>query len=214
MGELRFPGSTCSIRVSEKMLIRKDYMLLLPYQLIAPAPQRCFLFDLGASTYNTGRGGASQDWFIMQYGNHGVHFDRVFAWEAHRNAPMRIFDKGMPNHVLDRMSYYNVPVEAAPGGRLNPMRTLKAIAKKYDFVVVKIDIDTPHIEQPLVEQIAEDPELASLIDELFYEHHVHRSPMTKIWGQASLRKTNATLPDSYDLFSRLRQLGIRAHSWV
>ena len=191
--------------------------MLLPYQLIAPPPRNCYLFDLGASTYRNGRGGASQSWFIEQYEKHGVHFDRIFAWEATVHKPEGIFGEktGMPKHVLDRISYYNVPVDATPGARYNPLRTLKDVVKVDDFVVVKVDIDTGNMEHAIMQQIAADPELASLVDELFYEHHVHLSPLARMgWSGKTLRTTNLTLSDSYAFFSRLRNLGIRAHSWV
>ena len=71
--------------------------------------------------------------------------------------------------------------------------------------------------------------VASLIDELYYEHHVRLSPMAhKGWERSlvhtvfdesrneTLREsaTEATLQDSYAIFHRLREMGIRAHSWV
>ena len=66
------------------------------------------------------------------------------------------------------------------------------------------------------ERLAVDSELASLIDELYYEHHVRGSPMWPVWqstfGSGPL--PNQTLADSFAIFGRLRELGIRAHSWV
>ena len=52
-------------------------------QALADAPpRRAFFFDVGASIYNTGAGGASQSWFVETYRRGGVEFDRIFAWEA------------------------------------------------------------------------------------------------------------------------------------
>ena len=48
----------------------------------------------------------------------------------------------------------------------------------------------------------------SLIDELFFEHHVNVREMLAYW-----RPPPGSLSDSYVLFTKLRQLGIRMHSW-
>ncbi len=69
--------------------------------------------------------------------------------------------------------------------------------------------DAPKIEKPLYEQIIADPELSSRIDEFYFEHHVRLPDMEEFWGV----EPTETLVDSYEIFSRLRELGIRAHSW-
>lgn len=76
----------------------------------------------------------------------------------------------------------------------------------------QIDIDTPSVEMRLVGQISENPEIAALIDEFFFEHHVNLEPLASCcWGTSNMNETGAS---SFRLFSKLRQLGIRAHSWV
>jgi hypothetical protein len=115
-------------------------------------------------------------------------------------------------------TYYNVGVTATRGSRDNPLRVLVGIAAPTDFVVVKIDIDYPEIEQALLEQIISDQEVHSRIDELYYEDHVRLHPWMHDGGPWE-RFNNGPLPrhtlnDSYAQFARLRQLGVRAHSWV
>ena len=90
----------------------------------------------------------------------------------------------------------------------------RQIHRASERVRAEIDIDAPHIEAALLAQIVADAELSSRIDELYFEHHVHRSPMAALGWRRMLAGSNETLPDSYGLFSRLRALGIRAHSWV
>ena len=48
------------------------------------------------------------------------------------------------------------------------------------------------------------------------EHHVSDSPMLhQGWAQCrTCGSPTQTLSQSYDVFTRLRELGIRAHSWV
>ena len=169
-------------------------------------------FDLGASLYNKGVGGASTKWFVDEYRARGIPFDRIYAWEATPHTDAEIYG-AMPEAVVDRIAYYNVPVDATVGAKHNPWRTLRAVATPSDFVLVKIDIDNSTVEEALIAELLEDRALASLVDELYFEHHVLRTPM---WGYGwrFLTKTKHTLVDSYDFFGMLRELGIRAHSWV
>ena len=50
---------------------------------------RALYFDLGASSYLSGMGGSSMNWFVETYERHGIGFDEVHAWEAKRSrSPM------------------------------------------------------------------------------------------------------------------------------
>lgn len=91
----------------------------------------------------------------------------------------------------------------------NPFTLIKQIATPEDFVLVKLDIDTPSIEGELVKQLISDKTLAGLVDEFFFEHHVDLPPMHPFWGHPLPN----TLADSYDIFSKLRHQGIHAHTW-
>ena len=105
------------------------------------------------------------------------------------------------------MSYFNMPAETAADAKHNPLRTLKAIARREDFVVIKIDIDHSPTELALVQQILAEPEISNLIDELYFEHHVMQSPLNACcWGY----NNQGDVASSYDLFANLRKLGIRA----
>jgi hypothetical protein len=100
-------------------------------------------------------------------------------------------------------------VSSAPGSPANPFTLLQQIATAEDFVLVKLDIDTPSIESVLVEQLRTDKTLLSLVDEFYFEHHVDLPPMRNFWGSP----IPGTLADSYRIFSELRHLGVHAHSW-
>ena len=160
---------------------------------------------------------ARAQWFWQSFEARGIVFDRVLAWEAHNMSAHNIL-ASFPPHVMDVVSYYNVPVDPTPNARFNPWRTLRQVATPADYVVVKIDIDNTPIERALVEQLLADRGLSSLVDEFFHEHHVRDSPMMhQGWAPHSAPRADRpmqTLAQSYELFSRLRQLGIRAHSWV
>ena len=107
-------------------------------------PRRNLLFDLGASTWRLGSGGSSLSWLVDTYWRRGfARFERIFAWEAEPHTGAEILDARMPAPVLDALSYFNVPVDATPGARHNPLRTLEAVARPGDFVVWKMDFDNP-----------------------------------------------------------------------
>jgi hypothetical protein len=176
-----------------------------------PKYSRAFLFDLGASTYVEGAGGASQSWFVDQFSSRGINFDRILAWEAKPMSDEKIYE-AVPPKVVNKLTYFNIPADPSPGAKHNPLRILSEITHPDDFVVLKIDIDRSEIEVPLIHQIIKQASIHTRVDELYFEHHVSRSPMHwRGWGKSV---GNATLPDSYRLFSKLRSLGIRAHSWV
>ena len=175
-------------------------------------PRRAYFFDLGASLYSQGTGGASQAYFLQTYKALGVRFDRILCWEAYAMEPTRILSS-FPPEIMDLVSYYNLPVSAAASHRLNPWRTLKTVATAADLVVVKLDIDNATVEEALVEQLLADAALASLVDEFYYEHHVRDSPMMhQGWRRQGVPRQS--LAESYGVFTALRERGIRAHSWV
>jgi hypothetical protein len=218
VGFLRHPEAHCHLmrfpRSSPWPFVASKAYLLPTWQTeVWPLGRAStFLFDLGASLYNKGLGGASTKWFVDEYRMRGIQFDRVYAWEATTYTDEEIY-AAMPAPMVARMVYYNVPVDATVGAKHNPWRTLRTVATPRDFVIVKIDIDNSTVEEPLIEQLLADRTLAGLVDELYFEHHVLHTPM---WGYGWHLKTetNQTLVHSYDLFGRLREMGIRAHSWV
>ena len=112
-----------------------NYLVPLWRGEVEPAPEpprRCFFFDIGARVYAPEHLG----WFVDAYRARGVNFDRIFSWEKTISPPQEIFD-AYPLQVLDIISYVNVPVDANNGSRYHPWRTLTAVARPDDFVVVK-----------------------------------------------------------------------------
>lgn len=246
VGFLRHPTALC-FSSNKKTFTNKDYML--PNSVLEVWPRvrsnlspfgvklqgRSFFFDVGASLYDRGGGGASQSWFVSEYRKRGLDFNRIFAWEAKAYAPADLFDT-FPPDVLDKLSYYNVPANATVGAAHNPLRAIRALATEDDFVVLKLDIDNGAVENSLLYQICEDPELAALIDELYWESHMWRNPLQhrSYWlfsagpetdqprlfsnisksPYAARVKADNDITASYEIFHRLRELGIRAHSWV
>jgi len=212
---LRHPLALCAQKKRENYILDKSYLSVPRVEELTHADSYKWLFDAGASTYNTGAGGASQSWFVETYRTHGIEFDRIIGWEARKTDP-KIQWGDIPADIKRKTSWFNIPVSATVGHADNPLTFIKALTKPEDFVVFKLDIDTPEVEVPLVQQLMNDTELHTLIDEFYFEHHVKGSPMQ--WhGWGDLRRSETPLndiQDSYELFYYLRKKGIRAHSWV
>eukprot|EP00522_Entomoneis_paludosa_P004515 CAMPEP_0172475530 /NCGR_PEP_ID=MMETSP1065-20121228/69917_1 /TAXON_ID=265537 /ORGANISM="Amphiprora paludosa, Strain CCMP125" /LENGTH=669 /DNA_ID=CAMNT_0013233737 /DNA_START=28 /DNA_END=2038 /DNA_ORIENTATION=- len=95
----------------------------------------------------------------------------------------------------------------------NPFRILQQDYTEHDFVLVKIDIDDTALELALVQdQLLSTPALWPLVDQLYFEHHVHMQEMTPgAWKESNM---GGSILDSLQLFAHLRQVGIAAHFWV
>jgi len=223
---LRHPRALCNGGADK---VDRDYLLLAYNKdLFSPEPKRHELHggcagrscqniyvDLGASTWNTGDGGPSQSWFYETYKRHGFEFDRLLLWEANPTPAADIFTD-LPQELWHKYQYFNWPASSSTSDPSSPLRIIKKIAQPGDFVVLKLDIDTPSVELPILREFLNDPELLELVDEFFFEYHVSFAPMNADWfGSANpIIHTNDTLAHSYNVFRTLREKGLRAHSWV
>lgn len=213
---LRHPNSLCGRGAD---IVDRNYLLLAftdnvrAQHSLQCGVRKCqaIYFDLGASTWNTGAGGPSQSWFVETYAKHGIQFDRFLLWEAQHLAPKELF-KDVPKDMFHKYQYFNIPANADSNSADAPVHILQTIAKPGDFVVFKLDIDNPAIENAILKSIMSKPEILGLVDEFIFEHHVKFEPMLIHWRDNI--DHNMTLAGSYKVFSSLRQAGIRAHSWV
>lgn len=184
-----------------------------------------YFFDAGASVYDECWWGCTK-WFVDAYRANDIEFDRLLGWEAAAVNHTKYWEH-VPADLKPKVSYYNTPVSGDPNSGDNLWYHVKALATKKDFVVVKLDIDNNPLETMLVRQLLDDPELLDLVDEFFWEHHVWGSPLQKTrvelfgtknigWGQhMPVRGTrDSMLHDSYRIFTKLREHGIRAHGYV
>jgi hypothetical protein len=169
------------------------------------------LFDIGSSYFN-GMDSTTETssaigtrWFYEYFLLNSLHFDRIVAFEATQYSP-RAYWNQIPDDIIGLFTFINTGVEKT--GKFSPWNILKSIAKINDYVIIKLDIDTPILENELIDQILNDKSISSLIDEMFFEMHVTINEMIRFWGTPS-----GQLKDTYILFTKLRQLGIRMHSW-
>jgi len=248
VGFLRHPLHHCFTMATSSLVVQpyrvaKEYMFPPFRDEVVPPPRQrrdvlAFYFDLGASTYRAGAGGASMSWFVEEYAQRGIVFDRILAWEAHPQNTSTLF-ADFDAFPLERLSYFNTLADPTEHSKMNPLTMLRDLATPDDFVVLKIDIDHNPAENAFVREIIQDASLSDRIDELYWENHVKRNPMESQGWQhtpglfdvdedppsfaatASLdlehrrpvRSAN-DITHSYELFHALRERGIRAHSWV
>lgn len=179
---------------------------------IQRAPKR-ILLDLGSNLFSTwapDKYAYSSAYFFDIFKKAGVPFDRIFAYEFEKLDPHKAWD-AVPKEAISGYTLINHGVEAGVDSKFNPWNLLTTVATPDDFVVVKLDIDTPAIEKSLFQQVMSNQTLANFIDEMYFEHHVYIPEMQRFWHLGPQSAT--TLATSYQWFAALRKMGIRMHSW-
>ena len=197
--------------------ISKDYLVVswnISKRLTSPTDHvpKAYLFDFGASLYNSGAGGASQQWFVETYESRGVKWDGIFAWEVSVYNPVESWAL-VPARLKPVYHWYNIPINPEPGHPDNALDYIRRTARPEDYVLLKIDIDNSPVEEALVGQILASEELLGLIDEFYFEHHVN-VPNTRLVSYWASGSSPLTLVDTYRIFTTMRSKGIAAHGWV
>lgn len=188
---------------------------LKPNQAIPPwlltSGSRLIVVDLGASLFNGGTDPTvvttwiGARWFYDYFKSKFIGIDQVLAFEYSGLDP-NVYWPQIPEDLMGKLTLINVGVKKT--GKFNPWNTIKRIAHPNDYVLVKLDIDNAEIENELINQVLNDMSVSTLIDEMFFEMHVNVTEMLPFWSM-----NNGTLKDSYTIFTKLRERGIRMHSW-
>lgn len=213
-GILRDPRSICSPVLDLLPLSNdvqsKDFLGLDAAHLrfvSALKPKRIFLFDIGCTRWND-KLMPGLRWLYDIFSVVGLTFTDIYGWEPSSARSEGFFD-GLPIEVVSKMHFFNLAADTLLGSSNNPLEILALVAQPDDFVVFKLDIDTPDVELRIILEIIGSPRYSALIDELFFEHHVNIGAMRGWWGN----EVDGTLQDSIHLFQSLRQVGIKAHAW-
>ena len=187
-----------------------------PEPAIAPwlykANSQKILLDIGSSYFNGVKDAKASSltvgmrWFYEYFRAMSLRFDRIIAFEVEQYKPQEYWDQ-VPHDVVGSLIFLNIGINTT--GKYNPWNILKSTARVDDYVMIKLDIDAPAMEKQLMYQILNDTTISSLIDEMFFEMHVRIIEMVHYWGVHA----PGDLRETYELFTKLRQLGIRMHSW-
>ena len=130
---------------------------------------RSLLYDLGCTTWRdpgrimlAGGYGSSLPLLRRLYARNCIEFEHMWAWEATPHNRSHWY-RAVPPAIRPQLTFHNVPVNFGGGGEGDAWATLRATARPEDFVVVKLDIDSPRLELQLVEALADDDELSALV---------------------------------------------------
>ena len=179
-----------------------------------PVPRdKAWYFDAGASSWDQGLGGPSLVYFYNLWQRHGITFDKIFAFEM--SVPTADFYRSVPPYILHKTVYQQTAIVSQPREHTAENPFLPILIKEHvtqnDYVLLKLDIDSPMIESGSIMHILDDSD--HCIDELFWGHHINGNYLLAgDWGGHGL--PYGTVKESMDLFLRMRHKGIRAHSWV
>lgn len=210
---LRHPLAHCT-KFKVRLSLTRSYVIPPP----ATRAQHHYYFDAGASSWGVGAGGPSLPFFWDTWSKQGIHFDQVHAFEM--TTPASEFYATVPDHLRpsdDKGIVHYQQCAVSSHAALDtsdepflPKLIKRTVTNRDDYVLFKLDIDSPDIEAGNIDFILQDEE--NFIDEIAWEHHVNGNYlMLGQWGNLT---TRMSLYDSYQYFLKLRQKGIRAHSWV
>jgi len=94
----------------------------------------------------------------------------MWMWESIFRNPREVFDT-IPPHLRSIYRWFNVPLSVSTSSWDSPLNHILVEARKEYIVILKIDFDQPEKEIALIQQILDYPDVADLIDELYFEHH-------------------------------------------
>ena len=225
VGEEHMSRFTLHSNIYRVLMLSRGY--ILPPQHVSPHKTTFKYYDAGASSWSQGKGGPSIQFFVTFFRRHNIWFDRIFAFEANVRASQ--FYKSVPDNWKKFVDYRQLYVSSSRAEDSSDSPFIPALieqsAKPEDYILFKLDIDSPHVEAGSVDDILAHASTTP-IDEFFWEHHVQGNYILArgYWKQDFLRQSKSssssssyphvTLRESYEYFWKLRQHGIRAHSWV
>ena len=171
---------------------------------------RRILIDMGASLDFHGNNQPIVT-LLNLYAKFGFNFDHIYAFEKTPKDPVELYTNRLPEKYFTAYHWINIGVNAQEGHKLNPLHSILKQFDVDDFIVVKLDIDMKSIEASLAMQLLEDKDqiYSRLVDQFYYEDHVHLGDMEKSWDTYM----KGSIKDSFDLFYGLRKKGIPAHFW-
>lgn len=224
IGHLRHPFFHCVGQQKDTFELMFDTQYIVFPQVVKKMYTKVILFDVGASTFDDCAMGC-QKWFVDQYANHGLSFDKIIGWEAKSLDHQQYWSK-IPHDLKYKIQLFNTPASADPDSTDNPLNHIRQNAEIDDYVVLKLDIDHIDTEIKIVEQILDSPEIIAKVDEFFWEHHAWGSPLKQtrvhMFNQYLGWKAHTSnhdhrygrLEHTYEILGRMRQKGIRAHAWI
>ena len=147
------------------------------------------------------------------YSKFGIQFDHIYGYEYTIMDPNLVYNVQIPNKYKAAYHWYNIGVSSNITSYTNPLRLiLDTYNKETDFIVIKLDIDSPTIEIQLSKLLLELPELTKLVDIFYFEHHIAMKELSPAWKSTMIN--SGSIQDSMEFFTSLREHNILAHYWI
>jgi hypothetical protein len=132
VGHFRHPFglSDCKPRMVDPVDVQdRSYIAFAGGQQLdrAKFPNKKYLFDLGTADFETSIG-----YMISKFSEVGIHFDRIWAWEA--GTRTNYWDS-VPENVQGTLHFYNYPISPNVKSLSHPLQILKNIYQEGDYVV-------------------------------------------------------------------------------
>jgi len=215
ISHLRFPLAMC-LEAQPNDADHKYHFVTFRGWVLPPPPvvkaSRAILYDAGSSTWVDGAGGPSLAFLTKMWLRHGIDFDVIYAfdWEYSHEE----FYTSVPDEYKAKVHFRKAEISSSLAKHNDAHPFLPQLIKEAtdvdDYVVFKLDIDAPTVEDGSMVALL-DPS-STKVDEVIWEHHVSGNYlMSPLWLDAV---SDLTIRQSYEYFLRLREKGIRAHSWV
>ena len=201
----------------QRHLMSLDYLVHHDFEFMCrqlKPTSKLILLDMGAALDFHGNNQPIVT-LMRQYEKFGFVFDHIYGFEISKKDPKEVYETSLPEEYMASYHWINVGVSAEEGHKLNPLHSILKKFSEDDFVVVKLDIDTPAVELPLFRQLLEDKDgiYSKIIDQFYFEHHHYLGDLAPNWKCGRPNKCNGTVADSLEMFSTLRKNGITAHYW-
>ena len=193
---------------SEEYIMSMDYLVhdfeAMCHKL--KPTSKLVLIDIGASLDFHGKD-QPIIWLMNVYEKMGFHFDHIYGFEPAYTDPKSVYEDLLPEKYFPSYHWINVGVSPEKGDKLNPLNSILKQFDEDDFIVLKLDIDEASIELQLVLELLEDKRYSKLVDQFYFEHHVHMKELEAHWHM------KGSVKYSLEIFSQLREKGIPAHFW-
>ena len=183
-----------------------------PHKTAAEQGSKIYLFDAGATVAGQRRTGSTNnwsgtEWIFDWYEKRGIVFDEVHAWEP---TIQTVNPDNLKPALAKALHFNNVGITAGINDQHNPLAVIRSLCKPKDIVIFKLDIDND-MEMEVVKQLLSDENLMNLVDEFYFEHHVHNDVM-KMHGLGG-NDPRINLKTWYDMVQPARRKGFRMHFW-
>jgi hypothetical protein len=218
VAQLRFPLTEC---IDNKPLLADFASYVIPPPNLDRVEGRTIMYDIG-----------SRDWSRMEYvveewASHGMNFTYIITYAPNGNEQDDAFLTTIPDKHASRVVRHYLELTDEPtfdDSKVFLPTTIRDETHPDDYVVLKLDRTNAHSKESIVQYILDhDPTQHNLsrsplhVDEILWEINASGNYVLESWFDENLQFdeiSSLTLIEAYQKLLALRNMGIRAHSWI